>query len=112
MFCGQATGETPALWLLLGAAVAMVLVYRRGLGWLQARAALQRDAATPEPAGETFSDTELERYARHVVLRELGGPGQRKLKQARVLVIGAGGPWSAGIAISGRSRHRHHWRDR
>lgn len=87
----QATGETPALWLLLGAAVAMVLVYRRGLGWLQARAAHQRDAAMPEPAGETFSDTELERYARHIVLRELGGPGQRKLKQARVLVIGAGG---------------------
>ena len=38
-----------------------------------------------------FSDTELNRYARHIVLRELGGPGQKKLKQARVLVIGAGG---------------------
>ena len=87
----QATGETPALWLLLGVAVAMVLVYRRGLGWLQARAAHQRDVAMPAPAGETFSDTELERYARHIVLRELGGPGQRKIKQARVLVIGAGG---------------------
>jgi adenylyltransferase/sulfurtransferase len=34
---------------------------------------------------------ELERYARHIVLREIGGPGQQKLKQARVLVIGAGG---------------------
>ena len=38
-----------------------------------------------------FSDDELERYARHIVLREIGGPGQRKLKAARVLVIGAGG---------------------
>jgi molybdopterin/thiamine biosynthesis adenylyltransferase len=38
-----------------------------------------------------FSDDELERYARHIVLRELGGPGQQKLKAAKVLVIGAGG---------------------
>jgi len=34
---------------------------------------------------------ELERYARHIVLHEVGGPGQAKLKSARVLVIGAGG---------------------
>jgi molybdopterin/thiamine biosynthesis adenylyltransferase len=34
---------------------------------------------------------ELERYARHIVLREVGGPGQAKLKNARVLIIGAGG---------------------
>jgi hypothetical protein len=33
---------------------------------------------------------EIERYARHIVLREVGGPGQTKLKQARVLVVGAG----------------------
>src|SRR6476661_7873694 len=34
---------------------------------------------------------EIERYKRHLVLREVGGPGQQKLKAARVLVIGAGG---------------------
>jgi adenylyltransferase/sulfurtransferase len=34
---------------------------------------------------------ELERYARHIVLREVGGPGQARLQQARVLVVGAGG---------------------
>jgi adenylyltransferase/sulfurtransferase len=34
---------------------------------------------------------ELERYARHIVMREVGGPGQARLKAARVLVIGAGG---------------------
>lgn len=34
---------------------------------------------------------EIERYARHIVLREVGGPGQARLKAARVLVIGAGG---------------------
>lgn len=34
---------------------------------------------------------ELERYARHIVLRDVGGPGQQRLKAARVLLIGAGG---------------------
>jgi adenylyltransferase/sulfurtransferase len=34
---------------------------------------------------------EIDRYARHLVLRDVGGPGQLKLKAARVLVIGAGG---------------------
>ncbi len=34
---------------------------------------------------------ELERYARHIVLREVGGPGQAALKEASALVIGAGG---------------------
>ncbi|MEE9455460.1 MAG: molybdopterin-synthase adenylyltransferase MoeB [Paracoccaceae bacterium] len=34
---------------------------------------------------------ELERYARHIILREIGGPGQQKLRCARVLAIGAGG---------------------
>lgn len=39
----------------------------------------------------TLSPDELERYARHIVLRDVGGPGQQKLKAARVLVVGAGG---------------------
>jgi molybdopterin-synthase adenylyltransferase len=38
-----------------------------------------------------LTSQELERYARHIVLREVGGPGQAALKRARVLVIGAGG---------------------
>ena len=38
-----------------------------------------------------FTDAEVERYARHLVLREVGGPGQQALKAARVLVVGAGG---------------------
>src|SRR5580704_3337021 len=40
---------------------------------------------------QTLNPDELERYARHLVLREVGGPGQAALKRARVLVIGAGG---------------------
>lgn len=38
-----------------------------------------------------FSESEIERYARHLVLRDIGGPGQQRLKAARVLVIGGGG---------------------
>ncbi len=38
-----------------------------------------------------LSSEEVERYARHIVLHGVGGPGQQKLKAARVLVIGAGG---------------------
>ena len=38
-----------------------------------------------------LSPEELERYARHIVLADIGGPGQQKLKSARVLVVGAGG---------------------
>ncbi len=39
----------------------------------------------------SFSAEEVERYARHLVLREVGGPGQQKLKAAKVAIVGAGG---------------------
>src|SRR3954449_3321348 len=39
----------------------------------------------------SLSPEEVERYARHLVLQDIGGPGQAKLKAARVLAIGAGG---------------------
>ncbi len=38
-----------------------------------------------------FTDAEVERYARHILLKEVGGVGQRKLMDAKVLVVGAGG---------------------
>jgi adenylyltransferase/sulfurtransferase len=38
-----------------------------------------------------LSDDELDRYARHLVLREIGGPGQARIRAAQVLVVGAGG---------------------
>ncbi|MFK7938334.1 MAG: ThiF family adenylyltransferase [Roseovarius sp.] len=84
----MATGESPALWLLLGAAASLVLAYRVGLRRLRQSAEARN--VPPEPQG-TFSNAELERYARQIILREVGGPGQKKLKEARVLVIGAGG---------------------
>jgi adenylyltransferase/sulfurtransferase len=49
-----------------------------------------------------LSDAELERYARHIVLPQVGGVGQRKLKAARIAVVGAGGIGSAVIpALAG-----------
>jgi molybdopterin/thiamine biosynthesis adenylyltransferase len=38
-----------------------------------------------------LSDEELDRYARHLALREVGGPGQGRIRAARVLMVGAGG---------------------
>ena len=50
----------------------------------------------------TFSDDELDRYARHIVLPQVGGVGQRKLKAASVAIVGAGGIGSASIpALAG-----------
>jgi adenylyltransferase/sulfurtransferase len=46
---------------------------------------------TPPRATPKLDGDEIERYARHLVLREIGGPGQQKLKGARVALIGAGG---------------------
>ncbi|SNY90410.1 adenylyltransferase and sulfurtransferase [Cohaesibacter sp. ES.047] len=45
-----------------------------------------------------LDDLELERYARHILLRDVGGAGQQKLKQSRVLVVGAGGLGSPVLA--------------
>ena len=42
-------------------------------------------------APSPLSPEELERYARHIVLPEIGGAGQQRLKRARVLIVGAGG---------------------
>lgn len=51
-----------------------------------------------------LSDTEIERYARHLILREVGGVGQQRLKAARILIVGAGGlgtPLAQYLAASG-----------
>jgi len=52
----------------------------------------------------SLTPPEIERYARHIMLRELGGPGQQKLKNASVTVVGAGalgGPVAMYLAAAG-----------
>uniref|UniRef100_UPI003567289F HesA/MoeB/ThiF family protein n=1 Tax=Puniceibacterium confluentis TaxID=1958944 RepID=UPI003567289F len=83
----MATGESVAFWLILAGFAGLILAYRAGLGRLRTRAA----TVAPEARSDRFSDAELERYARHIVLREIGGAGQKALRNGRVLVIGAGG---------------------
>ncbi|WP_108501106.1 HesA/MoeB/ThiF family protein [Paracoccus indicus] len=81
-------GGNAAGWLVLGGLVALVFAYRAGLRRLRQRATPED---TPAPQSETMSEAELDRYARHLVLHEIGGAGQMRLRQARVLVVGAGG---------------------
>ncbi|MEO1720296.1 MAG: ThiF family adenylyltransferase, partial [Pseudomonadota bacterium] len=44
-----------------------------------------------ERSAPKLTPDEIERYKRHLVLRDVGGAGQQRLKAARVLLIGAGG---------------------
>ncbi len=137
-FLREATGGDAEAWLVLGGAVALVLLYHVGLKALQRKAdqrlnalgifaavspaavgraslaegeslahaeggmadervsgrkggVAQTIAPTTPEGSPSFSEGELERYARHIMLREIGGVGQRRLKRARVLVVGAGG---------------------
>ncbi len=82
----RAVGGDMRAWALPLLIACVVLAYRRALVWARARA--RPVEAPPQPV---FGAAEIDRYARHIVLREIGGPGQRRLKQARVLVVGAGG---------------------
>jgi molybdopterin/thiamine biosynthesis adenylyltransferase len=94
----DAVGGSLAEWLTLGALVAAVLGYRAVLGRVRARAeTVEAARAVPLAQEGPFSGEELERYARHITLREIGGPGQRALKEAKVLVVGAGGLGSPAI---------------
>lgn len=84
---GARLGGSWGEWVLFGVVVLAAMGYGRVLRFLRGRA---RPTEEPRPQG-TFSKTELGRYARHIILREIGGPGQKRLKEARVLVVGAGG---------------------
>ena len=86
-----ATGGTIGPWLFLGAIAAVVVAYRAVLRQLRVKAHSRVAEMTKSSPQPTFSNVELDRYARHIMLREIGGAGQKKLKNARVLVIGAGG---------------------
>lgn len=82
-----ATGGDVRVWLSVGVVAALIASYRALVVALRRRAA---PVPPPVPTG-AFRPAELDRYARHIMLREIGGPGQKALKAARVLVVGAGG---------------------
>jgi molybdopterin/thiamine biosynthesis adenylyltransferase len=102
------TGGDFRLWLVFGVFAVPALIYARILQAMRARATPAIPEPTPEPAlAGPFKPAELDRYARHIMLREIGGVGQKRLKSARVLVIGAGGLGSPSIlylAASGVGR--------
>jgi molybdopterin/thiamine biosynthesis adenylyltransferase len=55
-----------------------------------------------------LSYEEIRRYGRHLIIPEVGMAGQRKLKAARVLVVGAGGFGLTYFALPGRGRRGAH----
>ncbi len=87
----RATGGSAVPWLVLGGFAALAAGYVVILRRLRKRGGASSATAAPAARSGSFSETELDRYARHIMLREVGGPGQRRLREARVLVIGAGG---------------------
>lgn len=89
----EVSGGSLTNWLILLGVGVLVLGYRAVLARFRARHDAQEASLAPHSEAQTgsFSEAELDRYARHIVLREIGGPGQKKLKQAKVLVVGAGG---------------------
>lgn len=83
----EATGGDVRLWGLLLGFAAIGFGYRALLRMVRKRA--EKPVVAVPKVG--FSDTELDRYARHIMLREVGGQGQNALRNAKVLVVGAGG---------------------
>ena len=86
----MASGGSGAPWLIFGGIAILVLLYLYGISKLRKRLG-QSDVIQEEQTPKILGDAELDRYARHIILREIGGPGQMKIKTARVLVVGAGG---------------------
>ena len=83
----EATGGDVRLWGLLLGFAAVGFGYRALLRMVRKRA--EKPVVVVPKVG--FSNTELDRYARHIMLREVGGQGQKALSNAKVLVVGAGG---------------------
>ena len=83
---GAALGGTRGEWLALGLVGGAIWLYSSGLQRI--RRLVRPENQPAEPARLTVDP---HRHARHIVLREIGGQGQRRLSEARVLVVGAGG---------------------
>ncbi|MBI4334539.1 MAG: molybdopterin-synthase adenylyltransferase MoeB [Chloroflexi bacterium] len=64
--------------------------HRRIKGYIQ-KEKLVESSVSESTAFGGFTEEQLKRYSRHIILRQVGGKGQRKLLKARVLIVGAGG---------------------
>lgn len=85
---GREWGE----WALVGIAIGGLWGGQAWISWLREKARDRSPSDGEEILSKpAFSDVEIDRYARHLFLREIGGAGQKRLKNAKVLVIGAGG---------------------
>ena len=84
----EAAGGYVRFWIAVGLIGLLATAYGEGVRALRLRRKIE---PAPQSRAGTFRDAELERYSRHILLREIGGPGQKRLKAARVLVVGAGG---------------------
>ena len=79
-------------WVLLVSIFLVVYFYREILRRIRSISTKNTKENLPINTSEvTFSDIELDRYSRHVIMREIGGSGQKKLKSTSILVVGAGG---------------------
>ena len=83
----QIAGNDLRVWAGLSVLVGLGI----GYFWLLQLLKSRKGPAQVIVSDVKFSAEEIDRYARHIMLREIGGPGQGKLKKARVLVVGAGG---------------------
>lgn len=79
-------GGDARVWAVLGGVAALGFGYGFSVKVLKSRVI---SVSLPEEG--PFRAVELDRYARHILLREIGGPGQQRMKAAKVLVVGAGG---------------------
>ncbi|MCR9089127.1 MAG: molybdopterin-synthase adenylyltransferase MoeB [Rhodobacteraceae bacterium] len=89
----QTLGGSAKDWLAIGVIGGLVFGYTLVLKQIRKRVRPENTSSgDPLPSIDgPFTAAELDRYARHIVLREVGGAGQRGLKTAKVLVVGAGG---------------------
>lgn len=82
------TGGSLAAVLIISVLFSILALY---IFFLNKIKSFKGEIASGHQKVNSFKPEELERYARHIVLKEIGGSGQKKLKGSRVLVVGAGG---------------------
>ena len=93
-------GGSAMEWMILLGLVLIGGGYLSILKRLRSAALAKAEKRTPMTS-PLFTNSELDRYARHIMLREIGGPGQKALKEAKVLVVGAGGLGAPALSYLG-----------